>query len=527
MADDAPRDTPRPDVVDEPTLGPVGRLRTLATVLAQSWSLAGRLGLAARAAGDTFDGRRNLDEALGYKKILTPVDYRYRYERGGIAGRIVDALPTATWRGDGELVEDENPNVITPFEDAWFALTDRLHVWATLRRADILSGLGHYSVVLLGAPGDLGIPLTAGTPEQLVYLTPIGEQQAGIEARDLVIDPADPRFGQPTLYRILGLGGDALAAVAQVTTPDASRRAVDARPVHYTRILHLADETLDNGLYGSPKLRRVWNKLDDLDKVTGGGAEAFWLRAHRGLNLNLDKDVILGPEEKEDIKREVEEFEHSMRRNMRTRGVTLTELGSDVADFSNPADAILTQIAGATGIPKRILVGSEAGELASTQDRSNWRDQVTDRRHNYAGPFVVRVFVDRLIQYGFLPRPTTYDIRWPGIQFLDEIERAAVAVQWATINTQYANTGQEAVTPDEIRDLLLDLPPLTPPDLPALTAELPPSTQLETPTGTVVTASAKRQTWRKAHGLPPLRPTFTVVPRRTAAARRTWAEAAR
>jgi len=488
--------------------GPVGVMRALATVLSNSW-LANRLGLGRLAGGDTFNGRRNLDEAFGYKQELTPTDYRYRYERGGIAGRVVDALPTATWRGDGELVEDEDPNVITAFEAAWFALTDRLHCWATLRRADVLSGLGHYSVVLLGAPGKLEEELLrASKPEDLAYLTPIGEQQAGIEARDLVAATEDPRFGQPNLYRVIGLGGEPLA----MQKARNGGRPLDARPVHYSRMLHLADGILDNGLYGSPKLRRSWNKLDDLDKVTGGGAEAFFLRAHRGLNLNLDKDTILGPDEKAEIVAQVEEFEHTMRRNMRTRGVTITELGSDVADFSAPADAILTQIAGATGIPKRILTGAEAGELASTQDRSNWRDQVSDRRYNYAGPFVARVFVDRLIYYGFLPTPTQYDIRWPGIKFLDEIERADVAVKWATIAAQYAQMGQEIILPDEIRDLLLELPPLT---------------QLELPTGqTVTTASAKRHAWRRATGRPVLRPQFGGR-HVDHADRRRWAEAAR
>ncbi len=58
----------------------------------------------------TFDGKRSLTAALGYKKNLTPKDYRDRFERGGIAGTIVEAMPVACWRGGGELVEDDDPD---------------------------------------------------------------------------------------------------------------------------------------------------------------------------------------------------------------------------------------------------------------------------------------------------------------------------------------------------------------------------------------------------------------------------------
>ena len=93
-----------------------------------------------------------------------------------------------------------------------------------------------------------------------------------------------------------------------------------------------------------------------------------------------------------------------------------------MANFSNPADAILTQIAGSKAIPKRILTGSEMGELASSQDRDNWKDQINGRQTGYAGPYIVRPLVDRLIKYGYLPTPKKgpreYEVRCPQIQVL-------------------------------------------------------------------------------------------------------------
>src|ERR1019366_8703222 len=101
--------------------------------------------------------------------------------------------------------------------------------------------------------------------------------------------------------------------------------------------------------------------LDDLDKCTGGGAEAFWLRANAGLHLDIDKDMAL-PQAKDTVaalKEQAEDYQNQQTRWLRTRGVTVSHLGSNVANFSGPADAILTQIAGTRKMPKRILTGSE------------------------------------------------------------------------------------------------------------------------------------------------------------------------
>jgi len=57
-----------------------------------------------RQAGITFGGDRDLYTAFGYDRVITHKQYRDRYARGGIAGRIIDALPNATWRGDVELI---------------------------------------------------------------------------------------------------------------------------------------------------------------------------------------------------------------------------------------------------------------------------------------------------------------------------------------------------------------------------------------------------------------------------------------
>lgn len=413
----------------------IAHLRTLASELVARASFAQNLGL-------TFGGKRDTYEVFGYKKNLEAADFMSRYSRNGVAHRIVEAMPRATWRGGAELIEDEDPTVLTEFEQAWVELNSRLKIWSILNRADILAGLGRYSVVFLGFPGDLQSPVTrVSNPMEFAYLSVFGEIDVTIEK--WVTDSKDVRFGLPETYGIKRL------------TPNP--QDTGKREVHWSRIIHLADGLLDNRVYGQSRLECVWNDLDDLEKVRGGGAEAFWLRANQGLQIDVPPDVTLTPDAETRLNDEVEEYQHNVRRIMRTRGVKVTPLGSDVAQFGPQISSIMELISTGTGIPQRILMGSERGELASSQDKTNWDERVQDRRTEFAGPHVVQVLVDRLVDFGVLPAPKKYVVRWPKIENLDDNKKADIAVKWASLN-QYM--GKEVVTTDEIRDRLLNLDPL-------------------------------------------------------------------
>ena len=389
----------------------------------------------ANTAGITFGGKRDLFSVLGFPRNLVPKDYRDRYKRGGIAKRIVEAFPRATWRGGAELVEDEDPDISTDFEQTWEDLDKRLSVWTTLQRVDILAGLGPFAVLLIGATGDLEQELPKlGGPDGILYLTPYGSDEVTIQT--YVEDVEDPRFGQPLLYSISRVG---------------MKRSFSRR-VHWSRVIHVADGLLEDTVNGTPRLESVWNDLDNLDKVVGGGSEAFWMRVNQGTVFGVDKDVKVGDAELTKLKEEAEELAHQLRRTFAARGVTVSPLGSNVAPFSSQVQTLISLISGTTSIPQRILLGSERGELASTQDKENWNVRVQDRREEYAEP-ITRDLVDRLVKYDGLPEPDEYEVRWPELDDLNEIERANVATQWKGL-------GETIVTSAEIRDRILRLDPM-------------------------------------------------------------------
>lgn len=440
---------------------PDAELRTLASTLTERFLLARMLGM-------THQGKRDVYGVLGYDDNITWYQYRARYGRGGIAGRVVDALAKAVWRGEGRVFEDEDTEAKTEFEKAWVTLNNQLRVWSTLQRAHILSSLGSFSVLLLGAAGEFSTELPKGNPGQLLYITPFSGDvvnlttqnrgQASAFGADAIVnkwveDTKDPRFGQPLTYQLKR---------TRVGTSDLTRE------VHWTRVIHLpAPGFLDDAVYGPPALESVWNYLLDLDKVVGGGAEAFWLRANAGTQFDIDKKMTLPTDPKtaekelQDLKDQADNYAHQMSRIMRTRGVNINQLGSDVADFSSPADILLTLIAGTTGIPKRILTGSEMGELASSQDRDNWNDQVKDCRTAHAFPIILRPFVERLIKYGYLPTPAQWEVEWPDVEAMSEEEKIDTAKKAMSLNAN----GEIVITGAEIRETYLDRDPLTDADL--------------------------------------------------------------
>jgi hypothetical protein len=416
----------------EQPMGPVGFLRAAAS------SIIGNRARLSRATGKTFDGDRDIYEALGYQRNLAPEDYRERYDRNAIAGRVVDIFPDETWVGSGELVEDPNAEERTTFEEEFDVLARRLDLWPTFNKADKLARLGEFSVILIGAPGKLDTPLGKFKADKLAYLSVFGQEDVKIEERDLETNEESPRWGQPNFYNL-------------------TRAGASGKRVHYTRIIHVAEGRLDDKLHGRPALQRIWNNLDDLEKLVGGGAEAFWMRANQGYVASIDPAVRVNETLVNDLKEQVEEFAHNMRRTIGQQGIKLEALGSDTANFDKNAAAIIDIISAGTEIPQRLLVGSERGQLASSQDAKAWKDRISNRRVGYAAPVIVHPFVDRLIEATALPKPKQYEVRWPEIDNLSEGEQMALAEKAASVNQKTAKT---VITVDEIRDRYVKLPPL-------------------------------------------------------------------
>lgn len=404
----------------------------------------------ASALGQTFGGKRDMYETLGYKKSLTTEDFWAMYQRGGIAKRIVNAYPQATWKDEPTVREDDdNAERNTQFEQAWDGLVERLNVYRYLERADTLCQLGQYSILILGVKGNANLESPAPAqqgPDGLLYLTPISQQRASVHR--FVENTTDPRYGLPELYKV------------EFTHGTGKSTTTRTKLVHWTRVLHIAEGTLENDVLGTPRLEAVFNNLEDLLKVSGGSAEMFWLNAAQRLVANVDPNAQMTDEDKEALNEELEEYMHQLRRFIRTQGVDIQTLNGQVFDPGNHVDVLLDLISGTEGIPKRILTGSERGELASSSDDSNWSNRVGERRINHVTPNIIKPFVRRLLDLRILPAPNTdnFIVDWPQADALGDKDRAEVANKVSGALSQYMQSGGELIVPrTEFRETYLGL----------------------------------------------------------------------
>lgn len=422
--------------------------------IAQEMSTLLSRSMLARRAGQHFDGDRDLYKTMGYIRTLTAEDYLGQYLRGDIAGRIIDAYPDATWREPPVVsAADEDGG---RFADAVHELDERIGLWSRLARADRLANIGHYGIILCGFDG--GDPLWSplrGSDRRLIYLKPHSEVTAEISRWDN--DPSSPRYGKPEMYNVT-IGSGRTSGISGLTMGVSTMVRV-----HWTRVIHIAEKPLDDDSIGLPRLERVFNRLMDVDKLLGSSAEIFWNNAAGLWALKADPELEWDPEDKKELEEQLQEMSHGLRRWLRLRGIEPENIAASIADPRNFVESLLDVIAGATGIPKRILVGSERGELSSEQDENNWAGRVNERRATHAIPNIVRPLLDMLILRGALPKPAggRYNVEWEGSDSLGEETRARIADTRASALQKYMNTlgAEEIVPPREFRAIWLGLEP--------------------------------------------------------------------
>lgn len=397
--------------------------------------------------GITFNGKRDLYEVFGYKQKLTPQDHLARYRRGDISQRLISAYPDACWSNPPWPTDDKTNQEESAWELAFKQLAKSSKLWKVIKNADVLAQLHPYSIILFGLSGDtdLSVPVTGGK-KKLIYLRAFGADVATVST--WVNDPTSPRFGLPETYK-LSVISDRAATTAAATDIT----------VHHTRVLHIAERTLEDPVSGLPFLEGIWNRLDDLDKISGSSAELWWLNGRGGLGMDVDTDVELDEDTKKNLNDQIDNYLHSLSRVFKTQGVNITPLNFQIADPEKHADLQLTLISGATGIPKRILTGSEMGELASSQDANNFNTRIKERRSHFCQPEILEPLMEMLIAFGVLSKPVQWEWVWPDLDALSEKDAAVVARDKATALTAYANspTADTIITPQQFVEEILGM----------------------------------------------------------------------
>jgi hypothetical protein len=153
---------------------------------------------------------------------------------------------------------------------------------------------------------------------------------------------------------------------------------------------------------------------------------------------------------------EIQKYLHDFERYLKTEGLDIEQLTSQVSDPEKHIDAQIKFISIATGIPKRILEGSERGELASSQDSESWNNKCDTRRRNHVENNILRPFINRLGDVGVLDVPEVYEVEWPDLESQSDEAKAKVAKDRVEAIVKYADSPTAPLVVPQ-RELLLDI----------------------------------------------------------------------
>jgi hypothetical protein len=398
---------------------------------------------------------RDLGEDCGYPASIDIEQYRTMYDREGVGSAVVSYYPKECWACPPNVYETEDPEE-TEWEQSWDDLVrdPNIKPLNELANLDEISGIGHYGVMLIGIDDRLKLdkPVPTVGPDgklaegktpaerKLLYLTSFDESLCEIASYEQ--DSRSPRYGRPLTYN-LRITDPRLVNGASTSGSTPS----ETLSVHWTRVLHVAEGCQTSKVFGTPRMRSSWNYLLNVRKLLGGSAEMFWKGAFPGLSYELNPDLDLGDIDFDETaaKEQMARYQNGLQRYISMIGIKVTSLDPQVADPTPHLDVQFTAISVATGIPKRVLMGSEQGELASSQDTKRTNKRVMGRCHQHCSPNLVMAFVDRLMAMGVLKHVEEYFVDWEDLNASTDTEKAEVAAKLTECLAKYVQSGLNAI----------------------------------------------------------------------------------
>jgi hypothetical protein len=429
------------------------------------------------------DPRRSLEDEYGWPVAPGPELYDRLYNWDSFGARVVALPPSQCWKVDPEIYETEDEDDITDFEESVDNMVASLRgednffrpqpgqggnpVFAACRALDILGRRGRYGAMWIGLDDDedprtpvpgltenhsFPVVFKEGEKEptwvkgkpggkrahvynqdwdptqnkgrKLLFLRPYPESQAKVLSWEG--NRSSSRYCQPLEYMVTEL--DPSSGYWGTGLP------VSTQVVHWSRMSHYAD-TYHHAVGGAavlatPGLQVPLYDILDARKVSGASPEGYYRAVIARLFFEtlpqFGADVNPDYEEIRDM---MEEIDNGMQKHGVLKGLHANQPSTQVNDPTPHLDAKYKRIAMLLGKPKRILEGSERGELSSGQDERQDADEIAGRQNSHLSPHMLAPLHNRLIRVGVLVPPDPdegYKIKWPPVHLADENEESQV-----------------------------------------------------------------------------------------------------
>jgi hypothetical protein len=323
---------------------------------------------------------------------------------------------------------------------------DALRVWQHLAECDRRGLVGAYSGLILRLGDDKQfrdpVDRVRGGLLGLIEVIPAWEGQLTVSEWDT--DEKSEGYGQPKMFSYRE------GAVGQQKQP----RNFEIHPDRV--IIWSRDGTLN----GRSALEPGYNALLDMEKVRGGSGEGFYKNAKSGLSLEIDKDAKLadmaqaaGVETTDLVDKigdQVRDFNRGFDQHLLMQGIKATPIQVTLPSPEHHFAIGLQSFAATFLMPAKILIGSQTGERASTEDANEWATVNMARRKDTAIPGIM-TFVQRLVRFAILPAGKDWHLDWTSLldpspnEMLERVERMAA------VNDKMRASGETVFTGDEMR----------------------------------------------------------------------------
>jgi Protein of unknown function (DUF1073) len=408
----------------------------------------------ARLTRSQYQSQSELQQTLSkikFESQLTWEQIDWMYRNHPLARRICSEFADHSWINAPLVLEKENVTGMptTAFEKACDEIAKKVDLYAKFKQLDILACKGQYAVLYIDYADERGAQkinyntLSSNNGASADYYQKLGVvnweslKNKGAEAINSVVS-FDQGVAWPKIvntdtkspippeieYYILQTGGINSHSLT-INTGNLSTKQFET---HRSRCLHAIKHADTNNYYGISMLEPVYNYLKVIMSLVGSSAVIFELNARGGLALSLKNDTrSLDQASLDKFKDAASEYVEGYRRFLLCEGLDAKVLNHTSHSPVEPFDVAMKLIAAHTKIPIRILLGNEAGNLASEEDSANLQLTTQSYQTGFCSP-MVRSFFQPLIDNQVIPAPSSgeFKVEWPSNTKLDKQAQSEV-----------------------------------------------------------------------------------------------------
>ena len=341
-------------------------------------------------------------QEYGWPDRLNFADLLFFYYRNGLANAAVKKTKAKTWQTVPIIRVGEEGSELSEIEEAIKNHLARIRFWQQFAEADARSMVGDYAGLILqigdGQPANEPLSNAAGIL-QIKRVRPCWQHQ--LRPVEYNTDTESDEYGDVTMWEYQE------AALDSGQMQQGPRRRFKLPP---DRVLIFSR---DGTIHDRSQLEAGFNALFDAEKIMGAGAEGFFKTAKNAPVLSMEDDSgftqlakAMGVDE-EEVSDKLSDIVKDWAAGF-DASLLLSKMNTEFPNITLPQPEQFWRIAAQTfaatfEIPLRILIGSETGERASTEDAKEWSKTNEARRTNEVVP-IIMTFIERMQAIGVLPK---------------------------------------------------------------------------------------------------------------------------